>query len=61
MALSESSNVVDASRMIWDRMVDKACTMYEYHCDLERFVDEMEKLGFEREEVIDLVNGEYDD
>ena len=59
--MQQNSNVVDASRMIWDRMVDKACTMNEYHCDLERFITEMERLGFERMDVLELLEGEYDD
>ena len=59
--MQQNSNVVDASRMIWARMVDKACTMYEYHCDLERFITEMERLGFERMDVLELLEGEYDD
>ena len=59
--MQQTSNVVDISRVVWDRQVDKAFSMYDYHCDLERLVDELERLGFDREEVIDLVNDQYDD
>ena len=51
---TQESNVISA-RVLWDRMVDKAITKYEYSGNYDQFIVTMERLGFEREQVEQLV------
>ena len=51
---TQESNVISA-RVLWDRMVDKAITKYEYSGNYDQFIVTMERLGFEREQVVELV------
>ena len=51
---TQESNVISA-RVLWDRMVDKAITKYEYSGNYDQFLNTMERLGFERDQVEELV------
>ena len=51
---TQESNVISA-RVLWDRMVDKAITKYEYSGNYDEFLTTMERLGFERDQVEELV------
>ena len=51
---TQESNVISA-RVLWDRMVDKAITKYEYSGNYDQFLTTMERLGFERDQVEELV------
>ena len=51
---TQESNVISA-RVLWDRMVDKAITKYEYSGNYDQFLTTMERLGFEKDQVEELV------
>ncbi len=56
---TQESNVISA-RVLWDRMVDKAITKYEYSGNYAQFVSTMQCLGFEREQVEELVMEDFE-
>ena len=53
-SLTQESNVI-SPRVIWDLMVEKAITKYEYSGNYDQFLTTMERLGFERDQVEELV------
>lgn len=53
-SVTQESNVI-SPRVIWDLMVEKAITKYEYSGNYDQFLTTMERLGFERDQVEELV------
>jgi|TARA_B100000470_G_scaffold199293_1_gene170303 hypothetical protein len=44
-------------REFWDRKVDKALQMFEYGAwDQDKFVDEMSRLGFDKNYITETLN-----
>tara|TARA_R110002012_G_scaffold33079_1_gene97186 strand:+ start:683 stop:856 length:174 start_codon:yes stop_codon:yes gene_type:complete len=52
--MQASNNIVPAREM-WNRMVDNAIVKYEYSGDYDQFLTSMERLGFEKDQVEELV------
>jgi len=50
-----SSNVI-SPRVFWDRMLDRAITKYEYSGQYDKFVTDMQRLGFTSKQVDDLTS-----
>ena len=49
------TNVIP-SRIMWDRLVDRTLTLYEYDAtNDEEFLASMERLGYDREKVLNLM------
>ena len=53
-----SDQNVIGPRVMWDKMLDRAITKYEYSGAYDKFVDDMQRLGFTTEQVEDLLNDE---
>ena len=53
-----SDQNVIGPRVMWDKMLDRAITKYEYSGAYDKFVDDMRRLGFTTEQVEDLLNDE---
>ena len=53
-----SDQIVIGPRVMWDKMLDRAITNYEYSGAYDKFVDDMQRLGFTTEQVEDLLNDE---
>ena len=53
-SVTQESNII-SPRVIWDLMVEKAITKYEYSGNYDQFLNTMERLGFERDQVEELV------
>jgi len=53
-SVTQESNII-SPRVIWDLMVEKAITKYEYSGNYDQFLTTMERLGFERDQVEELV------
>ena len=52
--MQAANNIVPAREM-WNRMVDNAIVKYEYSGDYDQFLTSMERLGFEKDQVEELV------
>ena len=52
--MQASNNIVPAREM-WNRMVDNAIVKYEYSGNYDQFLTTMERLGFEKDQVEELV------
>ena len=52
--MQASNNIVPAREM-WNRMVDNAIIKYEYSGNYDQFLTTMERLGFEKDQVEELV------
>ena len=52
--MQASNNIVPAREM-WNRMVDNASIKYEYSGNYDLFLSPMERLGFEKDQVEELV------
>ena len=59
MSVNQTSdqNVI-GPRVMWQKMLDRAITKYEYSGAYDTFVDEMQRLGFTTEQVEDLLDDE---
>jgi hypothetical protein len=55
------SDNVTSTRMFWDRMLDRTITKYEYSGQYDKFVTEMQRLGFTSEQVDELTSDDDDD
>ena len=53
-SVTQESNII-SPRVIWDLMVEKAITKYEYSGNYDQFLTTMERLGFEKDQVEELV------
>ena len=53
-SVTQESNII-SPRVIWDLMGEKAITKYEYSGNYDQFLTTMERLGFERDQVEELV------
>ena len=45
-------------RVLWDKMVDKELIAFEYHRDYDRFLKNMERLGFTENQVQGIAYGD---
>ena len=52
--MQASNNIVPAREM-WNRMVDNAIIKYDYSGNYDQFLTTMERLGFEKDQVEELV------
>ena len=51
----EASNKIVPAREMWNRMVDNAIIKYDYSGNYDQFLTTMERLGFEKDQVEELV------
>lgn len=55
MSLQSPLNSVVGPRVLWDKMVNKAITHYEYSFDEARLIKDLGRLGFERDQVLEML------
>jgi len=54
---SREENVIDP-RVMWEKMLDRAITKYEYSGAYDKFVVDMQRLGFSTKQVEELLEDE---
>jgi len=54
---SSEENVIEP-RVMWGKMLDRAITKYEYSGAYDKFVVDMNRLGFTTEQVEELLEDE---
>ncbi len=42
-------------RVLWDKMVDRAITRFEYTLDEQRLINDLVRLGFEEDQISEIL------
>ncbi len=42
-------------RVLWDKMVDKAITRFEYTMDEQRLINDLARLGFDEDQILEIL------
>ena len=42
-------------RVLWDKMVDRAITRFEYTLDEQRLINDLARLGFEEDQILEIL------
>ena len=53
--IQSSEETVIGPRVIWEKMLDRAITKYEYSGAYDKFVADMQRLGFTADQVEGLL------
>tara|TARA_R110002072_G_scaffold244443_1_gene403751 strand:- start:286 stop:480 length:195 start_codon:yes stop_codon:yes gene_type:complete len=59
--IQPSEETVIGPRVIWEKMLDRAITKYEYSGAYDKFVTDMQRLGFTADQVEDLLTDEEEE
>ena len=59
--IQSSEETVIGPRVIWEKMLDRAITKYEYSGAYDKFVADMQRLGFTADQVEDLLTDEEEE
>jgi|TARA_R110002073_G_scaffold211144_1_gene371507 hypothetical protein len=59
--IQSSEETVIGPRVIWEKMLDRAITKYEYSGAYDKFVTDMQRLGFTADQVEDLLTDEEEE
>jgi hypothetical protein len=58
MVKEQSDENVIEPRVMWEKMLDRAITKYEYSGAYDKFVVDMQRLGFSTKQVEELLEDE---
>ena len=59
--IQSSEETVIGPRVIWEKMLDRAITKYEYSGAYDKFVADMQRLGFTADQVEDLLTDDEEE